>query len=458
MEFILPLLGRFHPLFVHLPIGILLFGVILVFLPSNPKQNYLPAVRVAFLVGTFFGLLSAISGFLQYQHEGYTWERVKIHLLLGWSTVIFSGWLYLQFRKCLYPSKSLKTQSILIVLLISLTGHFGGIITHGSDYLIEVLPSPIQQFFGVKINQIEAFSIQEDSWQEALFYDDVIQPILSYNCVSCHNPRNLKGELDLSSIQGLKNGGKNGAILKANHIQESALYTRLILPHEDEEHMPPAEKRQPRVEEIELIKKWIESGASLDQNLAQAEIKKALIQPLFKKEEIYFYPIVSLKSIDPDRLSLLRSNGFFVEALAKDNPLLRLGCLNFPKFSNSDWQLLSPYKAHLAYVDLSETAATELIIDSLATLPNLTILKLNHLQVTGESLQKLQSCKNLKLLYLNYTEVTATNLAGLEGHPSLEKVFVFNTPAAIQTDLKFSFEVESGAYLLPKLDSDTIVY
>jgi uncharacterized membrane protein len=458
MEFILPLLGRFHPLFVHLPIGILLFGILLVFIPSKTKAAFLPSIRIAFLVGFIVGLMSAISGFLQYQNEGYTWETVQIHLILGWITVIFSLGLYFQFRRTQELTQPLKIQSGLIFLFITLTGHFGGNITHGEDYFLEVLPPGLLATFGIETHTVAQFSLEESSWEEVLFYDGAIQPILNYNCSSCHNPRNLKGELDLSTIKGLMQGGENGEVLKVGDLAESALYTRLILPHANEEHMPPTEKRQPKKEEVELIKLWIETGASNDKTLAQAAVKRIAVQSFFRKEENPFFPITDLKPVSSDTLSILREKGFFVEQISADNSLLRVSCLNFLAFSEEDWNSLKGISEHIAYLDLSDTKASESIIDSISGLRYLTTLKLNGIEMEGKGLEKLKDSKNLKLLYLNSTELTLENLTQLDGHPSLEKVYIFKTPASGQGKRNFSFHLETGDFLLPKLASDTIVY
>jgi hypothetical protein len=67
--------------------------------------------------------------------------------------------------------------------------------------------------------------------------------------------------------------------------------------------------------------------------------------------------------------------------------------------------------------------------------------------------------ENLKNLYLNKTQVTLELLESLQDHPSLEKVFAFDTPAAENNNSKeFSFHLEKGNYLLPKLPTDTIVF
>lgn len=458
MDFLLPLFGRFHPLFVHLPIGILFFGVLLIFLSKKGKTNFSNVIPIAFLAGTVFAFLSAISGFLQYQHEGYTWDSVQIHLIFGWSTVAFSAWLYFSFRSKPDITKNRKIQSSGLLLILILTGHFGGNITHGDDYLFEVLPSGLQSFLGIEIEQSKPLELPTENWEEIAFFDGAIQPILNHNCTSCHNPKNLKGDLDLTSAKGLLEGGEDGKIVNQGNAENSKLFSRLILPKEDEEHMPPEEKRQPRKAEIELIKAWIESGGSMDQTLGDSKVSTSLISQFFAKEEFPFYPKTTLKAISSDTLSKLREKGFFIENIALDNPLLRVSCINFPAFEDKDWELLNSVSDHIAYLDLSGSKATQAILELIGTSSNITVLKLNGLEISGKNLFSLKNCTNLKLLYLNSTAISMESLSLLDGHPTLEKVYVFKTPASNQEKVRFSFELETGDYLLPKLATDTMVY
>jgi hypothetical protein len=107
---------------------------------------------------------------------------------------------------------------------------------------------------------------------------------------------------------------------------------------------------------------------------------------------------------------------------------------------------------------LSGSKATQAILELIGTSSNITILKLNGLEISGKNLFSLKNCTNLKLLYLNSTAISMESLSLLDGHPTLEKVYVFKTPASNQEKVRFSFELETGDYLLPKLATDTIVY
>ncbi|MGN6495390.1 MAG: c-type cytochrome domain-containing protein, partial [Agriterribacter sp.] len=58
-------LGRFHPVLVHLPIGILLLGVLMHWLSRKEQfQNLRPAIGITLLLGALGAILSCISGWL----------------------------------------------------------------------------------------------------------------------------------------------------------------------------------------------------------------------------------------------------------------------------------------------------------------------------------------------------------------------------------------------------------
>lgn len=459
LGFILPLLGRLHPLIVHLPIGILIFGILLIIFQKKDSKAFNPAIRLAFLIGGVSAVLAGISGFFQYQFEGFAWDSVQNHLIGGVISAIGSFFVYTQIKDETIFTSKIKLQVLALFLVLTVTGHLGGNISRGEEYLLEVLPAGIQAMVGYEAAPEKPLEIPEQGWEELQFYGEVVQPILNKNCKSCHNPRNLKGELNLTSFETLLNGGENGEVLKAGNPELSALFAKLILPLDDEDHMPPKAKRQPSKEEIELIKSWIASGASNSNTLGQAGVDEKLLEPFFIKEEIPFYPLTEVPAVPADTLSKLRKAGFFAETIIKGSSWLRVSCINFPDFSEENWSLLKSVKDQIAYLDLSGTQVTDRILDSIAGLPNLTVLKLNQTPLSGTQLGALSNCKNLKLLYLNSTQISLENLSGINMHPSLQKVFAFQTPAGkSEIPGKFSFELETGNYYLPKIPADTIVY
>jgi uncharacterized membrane protein len=461
-DFLGPLFGRMHPLFVHLPIGILVFGILLSLIPQKDKNSFFPAIKLAFLLGGISALIAGISGFVHYLMEGFTWEDVKFHLVGGVFTSVTAFWIYFQLKKEHEISRRTKMSALGLGFLLIFTGHLGGNLTHGSTYFTEILPLELQSFLGIEYTPEKGPQLPEEGWENLGLYSEVVQPILNQNCKNCHNPRNQKGGLDLSSISGIKAGGEDGVILTAGDATHSELFARLILPKEDEKHMPPSGKRQPSKEEIALIETWIQKGGVENQTLTEAEIPRKLIERFILKNQNPFYPVTEIPAIPEDSLASLKSFGFFAESVEQGSGLIKVSCINFPSFRNKDWEKLSSLKNRLAYLDLGGTQVNDSILESLRNSVNLTVLKLNNTSISGKSMELLAQLPNLKILYLNKTEVNLEQIQSLATSKSLEKVFVYETPASAEIPandkIKFPFLLEVGNYELPKLPTDTIVY
>ena len=89
-----------------------------------------------------------------------------------------------------------------------------------------------------------------------------IQPILEQNCVSCHRPEKLKGDLDMTTLAATIKGGENGTSLVAFDPDASPLYTHTTLKEDDEELMPPVKSGGPlKAEQQEKLKRWVQQGA-----------------------------------------------------------------------------------------------------------------------------------------------------------------------------------------------------
>src|SRR5687767_2117588 len=98
-------------------------------------------------------------------------------------------------------------------------------------------------------------------------YEDDVLPIFRDNCLKCHNPDKLKGDLDLSSFSAAVKGGGSGATLNAGDPDGSQLFKSVT--QADEPAMPPNSKLSAK--DIATIRSWIEGG------LLQGVNSKALI-------------------------------------------------------------------------------------------------------------------------------------------------------------------------------------
>ncbi len=139
------------------------------------------------------------------------------------------------------------------------------------DWLAGVTPIPVQKlpadyparnaidhFLGNRIASVAGVAKQgEDSDVD---YFKKVQPILEKHCYDCHQGGKAKGGLRIDDPQSMFAGGKSdGPAIVPGKAAKSALIHRITSTDEDE-IMPP--KGEPlKQAEVELIRRWIQSGA-----------------------------------------------------------------------------------------------------------------------------------------------------------------------------------------------------
>ena len=111
---------------------------------------------------------------------------------------------------------------------------------------------------------------------EKLVFQHVILPVLTAKCNKCHCEEKSKGKLRMDTYEMAMNGGENGKNFVAGNLKESLSIERILLPDSDDDHMPPEGKDQLKPEEIELLKWWVEQGASGTQKVSDAKFPATL--------------------------------------------------------------------------------------------------------------------------------------------------------------------------------------
>lgn len=87
-----------------------------------------------------------------------------------------------------------------------------------------------------------------------------IQPILEFNCVSCHNDAKVKGGLRFDKAHLFFQGGDGGPALVKGEPDQSLMIEMVSLPEDDVDVMPP-EGRKLHDHEIAKLRQWIKEGA-----------------------------------------------------------------------------------------------------------------------------------------------------------------------------------------------------
>ncbi len=84
-----------------------------------------------------------------------------------------------------------------------------------------------------------------------------IAPLLKARCCQCHGASTQKGELALNTPAMIQRGSESGAVIVAGKSSESRLFE--LVKHGE---MPPDRKGRFTEDEVELIRRWIDGGAS----------------------------------------------------------------------------------------------------------------------------------------------------------------------------------------------------
>lgn len=96
-------------------------------------------------------------------------------------------------------------------------------------------------------------------------FEKQIVPVLREKCFLCHSRelKRPKSGLRLDERSSLQAFESKQALIVPGKPEQSGLYVRVSLPHDDQDRMPPAGEKKPlTTPQLELIRNWILEGAS----------------------------------------------------------------------------------------------------------------------------------------------------------------------------------------------------
>ena len=137
-------------------------------------------------------------------------------------------------------------------------------------------------------------------------FSESVAPVLSKRCLACHNAKTAKGRYNMETFAGIVKGGESGPAVLAGKSGDSSLHSLLV------DGSMPKDADPLTKEQIELIKKWIDTGAVLDAGFTASQ---PLIQIVPKEKqppapEKYPVPIpVTAVAFNHDG-SLLATSGY----------------------------------------------------------------------------------------------------------------------------------------------------
>lgn len=426
--------GRFHPFLVHLPIGFLLFAFLLEFASMFRRFEHLNhAVPFALLIGFLSGVIAGTTGFLLSSGGGYGEDILSAHRWLGISVIVLSLVAFL-LRITLYDNhifrRIFRGTLIIMVMVVMAAGHYGGSLTHGTDYLFRYMPETLQSMLGIQLSDDDEQIALIEDLDSAVVYDDIIEPIIKTRCESCHNPDRREGELLLTSYQRLMDGGESGAVITARNADQSELYRRLILPASDDDRMPPSGRRQLTHDQISLIAWWIDLGAPSGTLISELDIQSD-ISGILQKLTVggqSFFARTEVPEADEDSIAKARAFGFRVSKIADDLEFLQVGVSQSVNSINSeDMELLLPLAPQITWLDLSRVHVTDNDLTRLSEFRHLTRLSLQRTDISDSTLHKAGSLENLEYLNVYATQITDEGLEYLKNLRNLRSLYLWQT-------------------------------
>ena len=278
--------GRFHVLLVHLPIGMLLLLALLELFACVPRFKHANAgAGLILALAAPITVITAICGWLLSQGGGYAHDLLEWHERMGIATAVgcVLAAILFKFRQ----ARAYRITLFLTVVCLTVARHLGGSLTHGSNYLTRYAPMAVKRLIGMDTTNFQpvAAAVQPSvTGNGNAVYTSVIAPVLRNKCAECHGPQKSKGGLRLDSYAAIQAGGDDGLILDTNHWSQSELLRRILLPLNDDDHMPPEGKTQLTQSETALLRWWVQVGAPDTNAIASLLPPKAVLDILTAHE------------------------------------------------------------------------------------------------------------------------------------------------------------------------------
>lgn len=447
-------IGNFHPLFVHLPIGIILLAFALEmynrFRP-NPSADEL----ILFVLGSagVTALASLGTGWLLGEEGGFDEDLLFLH---RWMAVAFTVTTILLFFLKRSKSTGIKKlylpAFVVVLILISVTGHFGGNMTHGEDYL----------FKDKSANKVIIKDVAE-----ANVHVNIIHPILEAKCISCHNQGKLKGGLLMTSPDNLLKGGDSGSMFDSID-GKPLLVHRMYLPLEDEEHMPPKGKVQLTSEEIALMEWWVKNGNCFDcktKDLKTSERLSVILSSLEEDTSPHALIAKEVEQVPAQWLEEMNTLGITIYALSENNPLLIANLQGEKEQVKEKLKALDRYSENIVELNLANSQFNDTIANLITPFKHLTKLQVQNTGLTDKSISVFEEFEFLESLNLYGTTISNAVFEFAKNTPALKSLYLFQTNVTSAEVEKFQVEypaiaiqhIPKDAFKAVSLSAPTIV-
>ena len=444
-------IGHFHPLLLHLPIGVMVLVLFqdLGAIFFRTRDQFTPAPVFPMFFAAASAIMAVLAGFLLYHGGGYennaTAER---HLWGGLAFAVLAVLTCIVRAWTAAPTANPAMFRLLLFLTVGVMGfasHDGASLTHGGQYLTEFAPEPLRQFFGLAP---KAPAAAAKALPDQLVFADLVAPILERRCAQCHKEGKSKGGLRMDSHELLMKGGKKGPVIAPGEAAKSQLVKLTELPPDDLDHMPPAGKPQPTPEELTVLKWWIDQGADATKTVKDLPATPAITAALAALAPAAAAAPAGSAATAPAAASPGPDEALktAVAALAKEFP----GSVTFESqqstlvtftaaslrstLDDAAFAKFAPIFPQLVTADFSATKITDQAVAQLSGATKLRMIRLAATPITDAAIETLLKLPALESINLYGTKITDAGALKLADLPKLKHLYLWQTavtPAAV---------------------------
>jgi uncharacterized membrane protein len=401
----------------------------------SKKYEFLKSsVSITLLLGFIAAVFACVFGYVLSLSGDYDYQDLNNHKISGIALAVGSGLLFLlvsnPVKKLIEIRRSVFSGlCIFIVALVSYTGHQGGRLTHGSEYLsMKVL--------------LEQPREKPENVEQAMIFEDVVHPILIQRCSPCHRDGKRKGEFSVQTLADLLKGGKTGAAIVSGALDKSELFARIMLDPTNEKFMPTDGKTPLTKTETEIIQWWIEKGKAVEgkrmSELQNAQVIKAKVASYLKigdfsgSDELAGTANDGINQDIPAFVNMalidtLRSKGLNIRVMQHKPLMLDVtlpeGKGDLLNLIKSDLRSIAK---NIVWLNFSNNDLTEQDLESLGLMSNLEKLRLEKNPITDKIIPTVLSLKHLESVNLNETKLSESGIERLKQNPSLKRVYQWN--------------------------------
>ncbi len=279
-----PFLAPFHNVVLHLPIGFVMLSCLIEAVqfrrPSEDGRSLLGLIHVCSALAM---VLTVALGLARGADGGYEENTLSNHknfgIAAGVLTLLVLGVHFAAFRKdAAKPPLQLLYRIFLFANLgvMSVAGHYGGNLTHGSDYLVANAPEFVKKMLGEGgTDSSEPTGPNTDDGPgetdpRMAHFENHVWPALRDKCLGCHGKEKQKGGYTLTDKEiAFKGGDSELAAIVPGNPAKSLLVESIMLPPDDDYVMPPDGKEPMSSDEIIAVVEWIRDGAIWPDTLPQ---------------------------------------------------------------------------------------------------------------------------------------------------------------------------------------------